>query len=38
MINYYSGGAHCCAEHFLFDLSDWANLVRYNGTHYIGGN
>ncbi len=38
MINYYSGGAHCCAEHFFVDLGEWANLVDSIGTLHVGMN
>ncbi len=38
MINYYSGGAHCCAENFFIDLGDWANLVDEIRTGHVGMN
>ena len=38
MINYYSGGAHCCAESFFIDLGDWATLVDNIGTGHVGMN
>jgi hypothetical protein len=38
MINYYSGGAHCCAESFFIDLGDWATSVDELGTGHVGMN
>jgi hypothetical protein len=38
MINYYSGGAHCCAEHFFVDLGEWATLADAIGTGHVGMN
>ena len=38
MINYYSGGAHCCAEHFFIDLGEWVNLADAIGTAHVGMN
>lgn len=38
MINYYSGGAHCCAEHFFVDLGEWATMVDSIGTAHVGMN
>ncbi len=38
MINYYSGGSHCCAEHIFIDLGDWATMIDSIGTAHVGMN